>query len=64
MIQDGVGPLDPYGVGMDAHSRRVSRGDCPYPEGSEDAARWCAGWDRQQLNEGHLGPAGDEAARD
>ncbi len=52
MTEDGVGPEDAYGEGMDAHSRRVSRGACPYADGSEEAERWYAGWDRQQLNEG------------
>jgi ribosome modulation factor len=62
MIKDGVGPIDPYGEGMDAHSRRLSRAECPYPTDSEDEARWLAGWDRQQLNEGDFGTAEDKAA--
>ena len=61
MIRDGVGPLDPYGEGMDAHSRRVSRSACPYPPGG-DEDRWLAGWDRQQLNEGNFDAAEDGAA--
>ena len=57
--QDGVGPLDPFGEGMDAHSRRVPRDACPYPEPGEDQDRWLAGWDRQQLNEGDFSAAED-----
>ncbi len=59
MIEDGVGPRDPFGEGMDAHSRCVPRGGCPYADGSEDQARWLAGWDRQQLNEGDFSAAED-----
>ena len=57
MVEDGVGPRDPYGEGMDAHARRVARGACPYAAGSEDQDRWLAGWDRQQLNEGDFSAA-------
>ncbi|MDB5684876.1 MAG: hypothetical protein JWM75_2574 [Sphingomonas bacterium] len=55
MQEDGVGPTDPYGQGMDAHARRVARAACPYPEGSEERERWLGGWDHQRLSEGDLG---------
>ena len=52
MTEDGVGPRDPYGEGMEAHSRRIPRDACPYADAGDDRAGWLAGWDRQQLNEG------------
>jgi ribosome modulation factor len=57
--EDGTAPLDPMGEGMDAHSRRLSRSDCPYPDGSAERDSWLAGWDRQQLNEGDFSAAED-----
>ena len=57
MTEDGVGPVDAYGEGMDAHSRRVVREACPHADGSAEAERWYAGWDRQQLNEGDFSVA-------
>ncbi len=57
MTEDGVGPRDAFGEGMNANSLRISRGACPYGDGSEDQARWLAGWDRQQLSEGDFSAA-------
>ena len=58
MSSQGVGPLDPYGEGMDAHSRGVARDACPFAERPE-RERWLAGWDRQALNEGDTSRAED-----
>lgn len=54
MIEDGVGPADPYGEGMDAEARGLARDACPHPAGGAEEERWLAGWDRQRLSRGDI----------
>ena len=35
---------DPFGAGIDARANGASVTDCPYPESSDDAARWVDGF--------------------
>jgi ribosome modulation factor len=38
---------DPFGAGIDAQGSGLARDDCPYSEGSEEAAQWLEGYDRR-----------------
>lgn len=35
---------DPFGAGIDARANGASAADCPYPDNSDDAARWVEGF--------------------